>query len=221
MLERICYPDRETWLAGRMNSIGGSEAAAVIGKSTFMSNVELWRLKTGIEKPKDLSQNSHVQYGNRLEGPLRNLFAAEHPEMKVEHHAFDVLYQTERPWLTATLDGELTEEIKNAYGWQILKGVLEIKTADVSMAVQYAKWRNAVPMQYYCQCIHQLIATGYDFVCLYAQLRQANGDSQIKCYRFNRNDGKVIADMDWLLSKEEPFWNVNVIGNKRPNMILN
>lgn len=211
MLERISYPDRETWLAGRYQSIGASEAAAVIGQSTFMSNVELWRLKTGRDAPKDLSENDHVQYGNRLERPLRNLFAAEHPELTVVHHPFDVLYQTERPWLTATLDGELTDE----HGRM---GILEIKTADVSRSVQYAKWKNAIPQNYFVQIIHQFIATGYDFAYMYAQLRFANGDSQIKGVRFDRKDYK--ADINWLLPREEKFWHVNVLGDKRPNRIL-
>lgn len=212
MLERISYPDRESWLAGRFQSIGASEAAAVIGQSPFMSNVELWRLKTGRDAPKDLSTNEHVQYGNRLEGPLRNLFEAEHPELTVVHHPFDVLYQTERPWLTATLDGELTEVATGR------KGILEIKTADVSRSVQYAKWKNAIPQNYFVQIIHQFLATGYDFAYMYAQLRFSNGDSQIKGIRFDRKDYK--ADIDWLLPREEKFWNVNVLEDKRPNRIL-
>lgn len=212
MLERISYPDRESWLAGRYQSIGASEAAAVIGQSPFMSNVELWRLKTGRDAPKDLSTNEHVQYGNRLEGPLRNLFAAEHPELIVVHHPFDVLYQTERPWLTATLDGELTEIASGR------KGILEIKTADVSRSVQYAKWKNAIPQNYFVQIIHQFLATGYDFAYMYAQLRFSNGDSQIKGIRFDRKDYK--ADIDWLLPREEKFWNANVLEDKRPNRIL-
>lgn len=212
MLERISYPDRESWLAGRCQSIGASEAAAVIGQSPFMSNVELWRLKTGRDAPKDLSTNEHVQYGNRLEGPLRNLFAAEHQELTVVYHPFDVLYQTERPWLTATLDGELTEDATGR------KGILEIKTADVSRSVQYAKWKNAIPQNYFVQIIHQFLATGYDFAYMYAQLRFSNGDSQIKGIRFDRKDYK--ADIDWLLPREERFWNVNVLEDKRPNRIL-
>ena len=212
MLERISYPDRESWLAGRYQSIGASEAAAVIGQSPFMSNVELWRLKTGRDAPKDLSTNEHVQYGNRLEGPLRNLFAAEHPELTVVYHPFDVLYQTERPWLTATLDGELTEDATGR------KGILEIKTADVSRSVQYAKWKNAIPQNYFVQIIHQFLATGYDFAYMYAQLRFSNGDSQIKGIRFDRKDYK--ADIDWLLPREEKFWNANVLEDKRPNRIL-
>ena len=66
MLIREHYENREEWLAARKAGIGASEAAAVIGKSSFMSNMELWRLKTGRAEKKDMTGNSAVEYGNRL-----------------------------------------------------------------------------------------------------------------------------------------------------------
>ena len=39
--------DRNEWLHHRQNYIGGSEASAVVGMNPYMSNVDLWDLKTG------------------------------------------------------------------------------------------------------------------------------------------------------------------------------
>lgn len=211
MLIREHYENREEWLAHRMR-IGGSEIAAVIGQSPFMSNVELWELKTGKRKPKDLSGNEHVKYGVRLEGALRGLFQAEHPEMQVEYYPYDILYQDDIPYIGCTLDGELTETASGK------KGILEIKTSQMVSKVAGLKWDGQVPMNYYCQCLAQFIATGWDFVCLYAQLKRLDGDSAIRLYRFDREDCQ--ADMGWIKSEAERFWHDNIIGGNKPATIL-
>lgn len=211
MLIREHYENREEWLAHRMR-IGGSEIAAVIGQSPFMSNVELWELKTGKRKPKDLSENENVKYGVKLEGALRGLFQAEHPEMQVEYYPYDILYQDDIPYIGCTLDGELTETATGK------KGILEIKTSQMVSKVAGLKWDGQVPMNYYCQCLAQLIATGWDFVCLYAQLKRLDGDSAIRLYRFDREDCQ--ADMGWIKSEAERFWHDNIIGGNKPATIL-
>lgn len=211
MLIREHYENREEWLAHRMR-IGGSEIAAVIGQSPFMSNVELWELKTGKRKPKDLSGNENVKYGVSLEGALRGLFQAEHPEMQVEYYPYDILYQDDIPYIGCTLDGELTETATGK------KGILEIKTSQMVSKVAGLKWDGQVPMNYYCQCLAQLIATGWDFVCLYAQLKRLDGDSAIRLYRFDREDCQ--ADMCWIKSEAERFWHDNIIGGNKPATIL-
>ena len=63
----IEYADRESWLAGRKNSIGASEVAAAIGISPFMTPNELWEIKTGRREPKDLSTSSRVVFGQQAE----------------------------------------------------------------------------------------------------------------------------------------------------------
>ena len=73
-------------------------------------------------------------------------------------------------------------------------------------------------MNYYCQCLAQLIATGWDFVCLYAQLKRLDGDSAIRLYRFDREDCQ--ADMVWIKSEAERFWHDNIIGGNKPATIL-
>lgn len=124
-LIRQHFEDRESWLEGRQElGIGGSDAAAVCGLSPWMSPVELWRVKTGQKKQKDISSSAVVERGVRMEPALRNLYAAMNPQMQVEHFPYDILAQSERPWLTATLDGDLTDENGR-------RGILEIKTGQL------------------------------------------------------------------------------------------
>lgn len=197
-LKRIRYDDRESWLAGRQRGIGGSEAAAAIGLSPWQTPLQLWRLKTGMDEPKDLSGNAAIEQGVRMEPILRSFYAALHPEYRVEHNPFDILYQEERPWLFATLDAELQE----AEG---RKGVLEIKTGTPNGKAGWEKWSNGnMPMWYYAQTLHELAASGYDFVRLFACLYSQNGDITIKEYEIERED--VEDDIAWLLEKEAEFW---------------
>ena len=211
MLERKVFEDRESWLAGRSVSIGASEAAAVVGLSPFETTYELWERKTGRRRDKDLSGNAVVERGNRIEPAMRTMFQAEHPEMKLEYHQFDVLYQDNRPWMTATLDGELIDESGR-------RGVLEIKTSSVGKKSQWEKWKDAIPAHYLCQVCQQLLVTGWEYAYLYAKLVKLNGDSELRTYYISAEEHK--EDMNWLLQEETKFWNEYILQQKAPPNVL-
>ena len=211
MLERKTFANREEWLAGRTNGIGASEAAAAIGMSPFESQYDLWLRKTGQKQSKDLSGNAAVEYGNRLEPAMRAMFQAEHPELELDYHQYDVLFQEERPWATATLDGELMDEHGAKY-------VLEIKTAQVGKTVQWEKWKDRVPENYYIQVLWQLLVTGWDGAYLYAKLVKLNGDSELRTYYFSAEEHK--EDMAWLLKEAETFWQRYIVTRTAPPTTL-
>lgn len=213
MLERIECKNRGEWLAERQNrGIGGSEAAAIIGVSPWMTALELWKYKTGLAKEKSLSDNAAVALGVNMEPVLRDFFAKLHPEYRVEYHAFDILYQKERPWLFATLDGELF----TADG---RKGILEIKTATPNGKAGWEKWRSGnMPENYYTQNLHQLAATGYNFVVLFACLYSLDGTMTVKTYEIERSE--VEADISYLVKEETKFWERNVLSGVMPGARL-
>ena len=198
MLMRIECKDREEWLAQRYRGIGGSEAAAAIGLSPWMNPIQLWKLKTRRAMPQDLSDNTAVQQGVAYEPILREFYKATHPQYEIWYHATDILYQEERPFIFATLDGEIMDETGRF-------GLLEIKTATPNGKAGWEQWSNGnMPQHYYVQVLHQLIATGYEFVSLFACLFSLNGDMTLKSYEIERNE--VKEDMAWLLAKEQEFW---------------
>lgn len=197
-MERRTFATREEWLAGRQIGIGASEAAAACGLSPWMTPIELWRLKTGRKEAIDLSENAAVQQGVRMEPAIREFFKAMHPEFCVAYNQFDILFQTERPWMFATLDGEITDADGR-------RGILEIKTATPSGKAGWSKWSDGkLPQNYFAQTLHQLWATGYDFVYLFAALYSMNGDITLREYEIWRDD--VKDDLTWLLDKETEFW---------------
>lgn len=212
-LVRLTFQNREEWLAGRGRGIGGSEAAAAIGMSPWKTPLTLWKEKIGAAKAPDLSGNAAVEQGRRMEAPIRAFFMAQHPEYELYYGEYDILFQNDRPWLFATLDGELTERAAGR------KGILEIKTSTIQKSADWEKWRDQVPPNYYCQCLHQMLAAGYDFAILYAALYDYRGNLTFPPpYVFERTDRE--ADLKWLLEKETSFWK-SVETGTMPAQVLN
>lgn len=203
------YDNRDDWLAHRDDHIGASEAGAILGVG-FQSKIDLWKIKTGRMTPKDLSDVEAVVYGNRAEEALRQLFIAKHPELYLDYRPYDFVYQSERPWLRATLDGELVD-IES-----LDRGILEIKTTTCLSKADWAKWNGRIPDGYLAQLSHQLIATGFSFAYLFAEL-MGKSESIIREYLFLRED--MSENMKYLLSEEEKFWEC-VVTDKMPSVPL-
>lgn len=211
MIQYEHFDSRDAWLQHRDGHLGASEAGSILGVG-FMSKVELWKLKTGRAKPKDLSDNEAVKYGHRAENPLRNLFMAKHPDLALHYRPYDYVYQDERPWLRATLDGEVYP-----YGMIDDRGILEIKTASCMSRADWAKWDGRVPDGYLAQLAHQFLATGFSFAYLFAELTGANGNSEIRTYYFSREE--MEENMIYLLAEEEAFWDC-VVNDRMPSVPL-
>lgn len=206
----------EEWLKARLQGIGASEASAIIGCNPYMSNVDLWRLKTGRKQAQDISSNAHVQYGHDAEGPLRELFALDYPQFEVSYGgAFDMVHNPEHPYIFATLDGRLKEKATGRLG------VYEGKTTEILRSMQKEKWKDRIPDNYYVQVIHQLIATGWEFAVLNAQMKRVfDGDVRTETRRYFIERAEVQNDIDYLLAEEVKFWTEYVQKDREPPLIL-
>lgn len=206
----------EEWLKARLQGIGASEASAIIGCNPYMSNVDLWRLKTGRKQAQDISSNAHVQYGHDAEGPLRELFALDYPQFEVSYGgAYDMVHNPEHPYIFATLDGRLKEKATGR------PGVYEGKTTEILRSMQKEKWKDRIPDNYYVQVIHQLIATGWDFAVLNAQMKRVfDGDVRTETRRYIIERAEVQDDIDYLLAEEVKFWTEYVQKDREPPLIL-
>ena len=206
------YKNREEWLKGRIDfpGIGASEAAAVVGASSWMTPTELWEIKTGRKKAKDLSENELIQYGTEAEQHIRGLFILKHDNYILYYKPYDFLFQSERPWLRCTLDGELESEDGE-------KGILEVKTHFVRGKSDLKQWDNRVPEHYLIQLLHQHLAKGYSYAYLTAELIFQDFSSQLRTYYFDFSEYQEEAE--WLLSEEEKFWESVKTGNS-PNVKL-
>ena len=190
--------DKKAWIQARsVRGIGGSDASAIVGASPWKTANDLWMEKTGQKQPEDISNDAFVAQGHRMENAIRELYASYHPDYKVTYHKYHLLYQSDRPWLFATLDGEVVLPDKR-------KGILEVKTNTPVGKAGWAKWDCQIPRQYEVQLYHQMLATGFDFADLVALLINQDGDFTVRTYRFERAEHE--EDLKWLLEKEEEFW---------------
>jgi putative phage-type endonuclease len=208
--------NREEWLVKRHEGIGGSEAAAILGLSPYKSNEELWLEKTGQAEPEDISGKDCVVFGKLAELHLRELFALYAPQYEIEYHEFDLLKNEQYPFIFATLDGILHERETGR------TGILEIKTTEIRKSTDWDKWDDKIPDQYYIQVLHQMLATGYDFAVLLANIRYFNPNDnfprfQTKHYYIERSE--VEEDIKYLLKEEIGFW-TSVQNGRKPNLIL-
>lgn len=213
MLIKTTLKSREEWLEERAHSIGGSEAAAVIGISPWMSNTELWDIKAGKIVRGSISENPLVMYGTKAEHCLRELFALDFPDQKVMYEENNLFRNTDMPWAHASLDGWLEDEDGR-------KGVLEIKTANIMSGAQMLKWEDRIPAHYYAQVVHEMAVTEADYAVVKAQLkRDFRGDIRIdtRHYIIDRED--VERDIENLMEAERTFWQ-SLQENRKPARIL-
>lgn len=207
------FHNEQEWLSGRLNSIGGSDASAVVGMNPYKTNIELFEEKTGRRVPEDISEKPYVIYGKKAEEYIRELFRLDYPEYQVEHHEFRILQSLSHPFMQASLDGELTDQ-------EGRRGILEIKTTNILQSMQYEKWKDRIPDNYYIQVLHYLLVTGYEFVVLRAHLVSEWGQDKrttVKHYFIEREE--VREDLDMLLEEEKKFW-AYVESGRKPPLIL-
>lgn len=200
MVEMITLNSREEWLEKRKSYIGGSEASCIVGMNPYTTNVELWEMKTGRRKAEDISDKPFVKYGTEAEKYLRELFALDFPQYKVEYVENNMWLNSDYPFAHASLDGWLVEKETGR------KGILEIKTTNIIQSIQKEKWRSRIPDNYFCQVLHYLMVTGFDFVVLKAQLKyDHDGDVFLITKHYKIERAEVLEDIEYLIKAEKQF----------------
>ena len=231
VFNRERYFDRQTWLYGRNKPVrfGGSDAPSICDESPWRSAAELYDEKVGLKPVKDLSGNKNVEYGIKVEPLLRENFLLDNPFFSLEYCPYDILVSKERPYMTATLDGELTViDEENPWGLPVgSRGVLECKTGSFRRESDLDEWLDGVPQHYYIQCLHQLSVTGWDFVIVPARLHRDpykdsdNGFPDIRCFyrMIDRRAARTKEDIGELEVIEKKFYE-SCLNRKRPPVRL-
>lgn len=192
--------DRSEWLEERTKGIGGSDAAAIIGLNPWKDNVQLWKEKTGIEDPEDISYKPYVQYGVSAEPLLRELFKLDFPEYEVRYVENNSWYNDRFPFARASLDGWLTDKDGR-------KGILEIKTTNILSSMSKEKWKEGVPDNYFCQALWYLMVTEFDFAVIKAQLKyEYVNDIRLETRHYFIEREEVQDQIDYLMEEGKRFW---------------
>lgn len=176
---------REEWVQSRKESIGGSDAASLLGLNPYSSPYALWAEKTGAIRPEDVSEKEAVRLGNFLEPYVAQRFS-EITGKKVRRENY-ILKNSDYPWAHANVDRLVIGE----------KAGLECKTTS---ALNLKKFKNGeYPANYYCQCMHYMAVTGYEKWYLAVLI----GNHDFRIFEICRDEDEIAA----LMTAEEQFWN--------------
>ena len=211
----LILPDHEAWLQTRREGIGASDAGVLLGMSPYKTNVQLWEEKVGLRVPEDISDKPYVQYGHDAEPHLRALFALDHPELEVKYDSpYKIIRNDDHPFIQASPDGELVERSTGR------KGGLEIKTTEIRSPTQWKEWDGRIPETYYCQVLWQMLAIGWEFVWLKAQIKwYRNGELRLDTREYLIERAEVQDDLAITMEAGIDFWK-HVQEKKRPALKL-
>lgn len=183
---------RAEWLEERRHSIGGSDAAAVVGMNPYVTPYMLWADKTGRLPPKE--DNEAMRQGRDLEWYVAQRFSEA--TGKRVHTRNGLIRNPDYPFAHATIDRKVSGEHAG----------LECKTTSAMSLKRFN--HGEYPEAYYAQCIHYLAVTGFDRWYL-AVLVFGQG---FRCFTIERDEGEIRA----LMEAEKAFWEQYVIKDIPP-----
>lgn len=144
----------EDWHKKRTEGIGGSDIAAILGMSKWSSPQDIYRLKVGIDQPKDAG--SAAARGSRLEDAVCAAFEKVARVRVAPGYEFKRHPRFERGiTIQANTDGKIW--IDGA------EGNFEAKTAAVSSASARIMATGRVPPWYITQITGYMAATGVEY----------------------------------------------------------
>lgn len=209
------FQNRSEWLTGRneLKGVGGSDSAAVIGMNPWRTNRDLWLIKTGRKTAPDISNNSAVKYGQRAEEYIRRIFQLDTEDtFEVNYLENCILQNRDKPFMLYSPDGLLHEKATGK------NGILEVKTSTLLSALAKERWNERIPENYYCQILHGMAVTGFDFAILRAQLKYSDDLTYVRTYRIDRDE--VADDIAAIEKGVEDFWKNYVEPDIEPPLIL-
>lgn len=145
-LKKISTVDmsREEWLEHRRKSIGGSDAASVVGLNKYASPYSLWADKRGLLPEKQDSEP--MRLGRDLEDYVAKRFTEE--TGKRVRRERNIIINPDIPFAHANVDRLIIGEDAG----------LECKTTS---ALNTKRFKGGeYPTNYYVQCVHYMMVTG-------------------------------------------------------------
>lgn len=182
----------EQWLELRRSGIGGSDAATIVGMNPYSSKLTLYADKKGILPEKEDSEA--MRLGRDLEDYVAQRFAEETGK-KIKRSGYmwrHPMYE----FILANIDREIVGE----------DAFLECKTTMNYERHDYDS--GAIPLNYYCQCMHYMAVTG----CEKAYLAVLVFGKGFYWFEIKRDEDEINA----LIDNEVEWWQSYVLQDRPP-----
>lgn len=172
----------EEWLAARRVGIGGSDAGAILGLNPYKSSFDVYADKLGLSKPK--ADTEAMRQGRDLEDYVASRFEEKTGKrVRRENH---IIHNSAYPFALANIDRAVIGE----------KAGLECKTTKTLALSRYKN--GEYPTEYYCQCVHYMMVTGWEK--WYLAVLVLGADFMV--FEIERDEEEIQA----LAEAERRFW---------------
>ena len=223
--KKTSYLTKKEWLEAKEKTIGGSEAAAILNKSKWLTPNDIYN-KMVLGKCKTVIENEKMLDGTLAESHIRALFALDHKEFKVKNppqKGYWFFSRIDKPYLSCTPDGLLTKVTSGSL-WG-----LEIKNIDLIKREDRELWESdTLPDQYLYQILQYLVVFNDMLgVVLNAHLKyyKRNDKNEYefdyavdRSYTIYREE--FVGAIKYLENKETEFYENNVKLKKRPKLVI-
>ena len=199
MAQILKFKDRSEWLDARKGGIGASEVGTILGINPFSTPYQLWRLKMGIDPPKE--ENFAMRAGHYLEDAVARFYADETGAHIIQASAEDFMYVSkDKPFMRVSPDRTYWEQgVRKS---EANKRILECKTTQRSVT------EDSVPQHWFVQLQMNLGVSGKELGAL-AWLIQGR-EFGFKHYALDREFFAFLEE------QVEKFWTDNIIGGQEP-----
>ncbi|MDR3284264.1 MAG: YqaJ viral recombinase family protein, partial [Treponema sp.] len=197
----------EEWLEKRKDSIGGSDAGAILGMNSFASPLTVYLQKKGLVPNQATSRAA--KRGKILEPVIRQITIEEFPQLVIEPVPF-MFNSPVYPFMSANIDGAIHAPETLSVGGEDILGVggHEIKSAKTT----YGWGENEIPGSYYCQVQHYMAVLGLPWFMVSVYILDTE---DVRHYIIRRN----AEFCDKLVSVEKDFWENYVVPGVMPAAI--
>lgn len=183
---------REEWLEHRRRTIGGSDAAAIVGLSNWATPLTVYMDKKGLipDKPDSIP----MRIGRELEETVARLWMEETGKKCQRRNA--ILINPRIPFAHANVDRWVVGE----------NAGLECKTTS---EMNMKTFRGGeYPANYYVQCMHYMALTGADRWYLAVLV----GNRELFTFTIERDEAEIIA----LMEQEKAFYENHLLPDIMP-----
>jgi len=146
------YTSRPDWLAARAEGIGGSEAAIIMGASTWGSPYQLWSEKAGLA-PADDFDNEVLRFGRVVEPHIAAEYERLTGRQLINLGEWAIRKHAKHRWMFCTHDRLISPLDDRG------PGVLSMKAANVWRGVEWLEGEEP-PLVYQVQFQHELSCSG-------------------------------------------------------------
>ena len=183
---------REEWLEYRRKSIGGSDAASILGLNPYSSPYSVWADKLGLLPEKEDSEA--MRLGRDLEDYVAKRFTeATGKKVRRENH---ILINPDYPFAHANVDRVIIGEDAG----------LECKTTST---LNLKRFKNGeFPETYYVQCVHYMLTCGFDKMYLAVLVL----GREFMHFTIERDEDEIAA----LIEAERSFYENHILTESPP-----